>query len=177
MITWEYLAGFLDGDGYITHYATGHTVRYTVGFTQKATREVYMKQIFDFLVDENVSPKWVPRVSQTPSAPTPVAMIDIRVSEQRHIISLLEKLQAHLVFKKTLAIQCLCDLKDRRLKRGDDMLEQYPKAQRTGWSDIDIKTLQEMAQQGYQAKVIAAALRRTPISIWKKAHRLQIRLS
>ena len=46
MITWAYVAGFLDGDGWITGSKNKNcsTIRFAVGLTQKSTakKEMYL---------------------------------------------------------------------------------------------------------------------------------------
>ena len=84
MISWEYLAGFLDGDGWITSSKNKNcrTIRYTIGFTQKATCESQMKMICKFLNEREICASIRHRFSKTPSAPTPVEMVNVIISKQ-----------------------------------------------------------------------------------------------
>ena len=86
-VTWSYLAGFLDGDGWITESKTKNSKfkRITVGFTQKSELKTEMMVIKDYLTNNGINARAAYRDSITPSAPMPVNMINITISEQQEI--------------------------------------------------------------------------------------------
>jgi len=174
MISWAYLAGFLDGDGWITSSKNKNctTRRYLVGFTQKRTECRYMLEMHHFLQANGIRSTVLKRVSKTPLVPRRVRMIDIHVREQESIVRLLEQLTPHLLIKKEKAMGCIGYLKDRLDKRG--ALVGPVKQQETNvyWSQAQIQELLQLHAEGHGNRSIASKLNRSMDSVAHKLYRL-----
>lgn len=174
--SWAYVAGFLDGDGWITSSANKHarTRRYTVGFTQRATSAVFMEGLVQFLLDEGVACGTLRRIVTSPRIPEPVEMMDIRVSKQEDVALMVRRMLPHLVLKQALAMECLAYVDDRLAKRGAFLPATGRQVTRVYWRTAELSTLTDLHQQGYGSRAIAARLGRSENSVIHKLFRLRM---
>lgn len=172
MITWQYLAGFLDGDGWITgSKVKGCSTRsYTVGFTQSAAVKEF-REIYNFLKSNGLSVSWNERWVRSEKVPKPVLMANISLKEQESVVELLSKLIPHLLIKKKIAQEALSYYKQRLDKRGVG-LEVVSSKAKSSWKRREVSLLQRMKQEGYSTRAICNELGRTFDSVNRKWHQL-----
>lgn len=171
MINWAYIAGFLDGDGWITGSKNKNcsTIRFTVGFTQKSTAKKEMYLLFDYLKQHNIKANFSYRVSKG-SINKEVEMVNIYVREINSTIKLLENLIPYLLFKKDKAIYCVEYLKNKKHKKGKwiigDGTNRY-------WSKVEVWILKRKLKGGFHPSAIADMLGRSSQSVSQKLSRLR----
>lgn len=176
MISWPYLAGFLDGDGWITASKNKNcsTKRYTVAFTQSATTHEQMKAIREFIQMDGIRVGWVNRLSVTPSAPLPVPMINLMVKKQASVVQLLEHLLPHLLIKRGVAEEALTYTKTRLHQRGYGLIVPINN-QRRPWTEKEEAQLLKLWDEGnLRTRAIAFELNRTMHSVSQKLAKLRV---
>jgi len=169
MITWSYLAGFLDGDGWITssQNKNAKTRRFAVGYTQKYTQEIYMREIYKFLLDNEISSSWIYRISKTKRAPKPTKMINITIRDQESIVRILSEITPFLLIKKGKAIDCLSDIRNRWEKIGRGK-QRFESAKSRDWTKEEIDIMVSLKASGFNNPAIAIKLERTTHSVSQK---------
>lgn len=174
MITWEYLAGFLDGDGWITFSMNKNcsTRRYAIGFTQANREKRSMKRILNFLIQNGINAKMKPRVVEG-SIKKKTKMLNIIVREQVSMVRLLEKVAQHLLFKRKKALEGLKYLKDRIDKRGVGLEVHVQKTKRY-WKIEEDKNLLILHRRRYSSRAIAFRLSRSIDSVSHRLYRLGV---
>lgn len=172
MITWQYIAGFLDGDGWITMSARKPYPAPTIGFTQHSRTRVYMMEIAEFLQFNNVIASVRDRRVMG-SINKETIMINVMVREQRSVALLLENIIPYLLFKRDKAEECLKFVRDRIAKRG---IEGADCLQSTNhyWKPSEIEELLRLQSEGYSNRAIAKLLNRSTDSISHKLNRLKV---
>jgi hypothetical protein len=177
-VTWEYFAGFLDGDGWITGSRNRNcrTIKYTVGVTQLLSQKPAMMMLAQFLEAQGVAVQIVERISEG-ILKTKTPMIDIRICEQASLVFILQKIIPHLLMKRDKAEACLRDLQIRREHRAVDVECRAAQPTNVYWTQHDIDSLLALHDAGFGNRAIAARLERSVDSVSKKLHRLQIRRS
>jgi hypothetical protein len=172
-MTWAYLAGFLDGDGWITSSASGiRTRRYTIGLTQKETALPFMQDIAAFLDEHGVAYQWVRRSVVSPRVSTPVMMVDIRVSQQSSVVKLATQLLPHLRLKRAMAAECLDSVTRRLDQRGVGVLHHV--FQPAAWTYDEVCRLRDLHASGNGNRSIASKLGRSVDSVSHKLYRLRL---
>ncbi len=99
-------------------------------------------------------------------------MVNLTMHNQASVCVFLENVIPHLLIKRDKAIECLEYLKDRKDKRGDDVIAIQRQGNRA-WNDSEIVMMIGLFEQGYSNKVIGQRLNRTTISVGKKLYKLQ----
>ena len=170
MITWSYIAGFIDCDGWITcsKQKNCRTKKCVIGLTQSIKRENGMKQIYSFLNNNGIRVIWIIRKKNWKSD---IKMINIMVTHQKSLVIILNKVIPYLLFKREKAEDCLKYVLDRIKKHGYVDIKESPN-NRKKWNNNEIKTLIQMVNEGYSNPNIAITLGRTKNSIGKKLNHL-----
>lgn len=185
-ITWAYIAGFLDGDGWISHsewkgktknrYGNKNII-YNIGLTQLATCKKEMKMIYDFLCFHNINAFYIER-KQKGTIKGTADMINIQIKEHESVVKFLNKIKRFLLIKKIIAEQCLSYIKSKISKRRminrqkNSILEKQNAKKK--WSDKEIKILKAMLENNDSNITIAYVLGRSVDSVAKKINRLKI---
>lgn len=112
MISWEYLAGFTDGEGSISYGNHGNQVQLT--WSQSNVNIVALDAIVEFLEAHKISYSWDSRVNNTGCEYSRVS-----IGSQSAVRKCLEEMVAHLTLKQDRAIEALKFLnsKDRAASR------------------------------------------------------------
>lgn len=183
MITWSYIAGFLDADGWITcsNYKskTGKKTKniiYLAGITQLDKRAIFMNEIFEFIKNEGINCKWNRRKQgfNKNNIKSTGKMINITIKEHESLIKFLSNIKDYLLIKKEKATEALTYLNDKRKIK---ILEKNYKVQERKqkyWKQKEIEILLDLHSLGYSNKAIAVCLNRNWNSIAHKLHRLEI---
>jgi len=173
-VSWAYLAGFLDGDGWITSSKNRNskTRRFVIGFTQKSTHAVFMQKICAFLDAQDVRYTYKTRIVRSPRVPTSVEMVNIHIKEQVSVVKAVTELHPHLVLKKDKALACLTYTTDRLVLRGHFSDPPLVQDKRKYWTTREIETLHDMHTQGHGNRSIAGKLSRSADSVSHKLYRL-----
>lgn len=177
-VTWPYIAGFIDCDGWISHYQpqAGRT-RIVCGLTQSVERREGMEAIRVFLESNGIS---APFNVRKKSWKSDIRMITIAVSARSSVITLLENILPYLVLKRDLgheALQLARRLERTRLckKPREDEIESTPTRSRRIWTTEEIELLKTYTAAGYNVPAIAAKLKRTAYAVAAQRHRLGIK--
>lgn len=172
-INWAYIAGFLDGDGWITFSKNKHcdTYYYVVGFTQIATRIDFMREIYKFLQENKVNATFIERDSKNNIDPKGYTkMINIHIKEIRSLIFVLKNILPFILLKRDKAENCLKYLLEKESKRCYGV--QKPSGYKS-WTKSEIKRLITMHNNGFNHNVIAKSLYRSTNSISQKFDKLK----
>lgn len=174
MITWAYIAGFLDGDGWITvsDNKNATTQRWTIGFTQSYKKHEFMQILFEFLINNGIKCDIRERIVMG-SIHKETKMINIMITTQEAVSLLSKKLIPFLVMKKTLAIQALAYTKNRLKKRGFGLKNKFQNTNRYWKNEEDIK-LNKLNKDGFFNLAIANELNRSVDSVAHRLYRLRI---
>lgn len=175
MITWPYLAGFVDCDGWITSSKNKNcsTRRYLIGLTQSAKFEKEMRMIHDFLSVNGIKSGFVRRsISPSSNLKGNYPMVNIHIKAQLSVISFLEETMAFMLIKKDKATECYNYTLDRIIKtRGNPVKSQVKKKY---WSKNETQRLMRLHVEGYSNNVIAEKLERSSNSVGHKLYRLGV---
>jgi hypothetical protein len=168
-ITWAYIAGFLDGDGWIciTKDKDLKIKNCMIGFTQKSTEEKYMKKIFDFLQQNGINSIFFKRIVINKLVPKKVEMINIYVKKQESVVKLLENILPFILIKKEKANEAYLHASKRLKLRGHGSILPTNCAKRF-WKKEEIEMLKSMKAEGYNRTAIAVKLNRSIDSITRK---------
>lgn len=172
MITWQYLAGFLDGDGWITISLRRRYPAPTIGFTQHSRERARMIEIAEFLQSNDVMSSVRDRRVMG-SIKKETIMTNVMIREQRSVALLLENTIPYLLFKKDKASECLKFLKDKIAKRGIEGTD-CPRFTNHYWTPFEIEELLRLQHEGYSNRAIAQLLERSYDSIGHKLYRLKV---
>lgn len=118
-MNWAYIAGFLDGDGWITFSKNKNCKTYTcvVGFTQVATRVDFMRDLYTFLKNNDINGTFIERDSKNNIDPKGYTkMVNIHIKEIKSVILILENMLPFLMIKKEKAKDAIKYLKTKQLK-------------------------------------------------------------
>jgi predicted transglutaminase-like cysteine proteinase len=167
MLNWAYLAGFLDGDGWITisRGKNGKISKYIAAICQSIKEKEKMLKIFNFIQNNNIHCTFIERNNQS--------MINITISEQRSIVKFLKNIIPFLLIKKNKAIKAINYTKNKLIKRGIKYL--YQKRKKKYWRMREIKKLIKLLKLGYSNNAIALILKRNTDSIGHKLYRLNLK--
>ena len=173
-MTWEYIAGFLDGDGWITISKDKNrsTKRYVVGFTQSARQEIFMLYLQSFLIENGIKAPMINR-SVSNNIAENAEMLNIHVKEQKSVVTLLELINPHLFMKKELGEEALLYTKDRLEKRGYG-LKNIKQKKKMYWKEEEDNQLKILQEEGFSNIVIANKLKRSVNSVGSRLSRLGI---
>lgn len=171
-INWGYIAGFLDGDGWITSSKNknARTKRYLIGFTQSKERYKYMNIILKFIKSHGIKATLIERVSNS-QIKTDVPMLNIQIKEQESVVKFMNNVKPFLLIKEDKGKECLEYTKLRLIKRGK-FLSNYKQKKRKYWNKKEIKNLIKLQKEGYSNKTIGNTLKRSSDSIGNKLHRM-----
>lgn len=176
-ITWPYIAGFIDCDGWISHYKSQGRTRIGCGLTQSVERREGMEAIRDFLESQGVS---TPFNVRDKSWKSDIKMINIIVSARASVIILLENVVPYLVLKRDIAQEALevarwleRDRLHRRPRQNE--IEVQATRSRLPWTDAEIERLKFYTAAGYNVAATAAMLKRTSYAVAAQRHRLGIK--
>jgi hypothetical protein len=173
-ITWGWVAGFFDGDGWVTYAYNRNcsTKRYAAGFTQRATGKWMMTRLSRFLVSKGIRTKVIERDVKVPQLPVKVQMLDVRIREQRSLEIFFESVLPFLILKRRYAIDCLKYVSDRLEKRGLNVVPIEAQVTNIYWTKNDVSMLLKLHKQGYANRVIAAKLNRSVNSVTQRLRRM-----
>lgn len=171
MISWPYIAGFLDGDGWVTRSKNKNcnTYRYTIGLTQKSDQYKSMKSIFMFLKMHGINGNMFKRDSHG-SIKGITEMINIYITNQSSLIRLANFLIPHLLIKKDKMVRCEKDLSERRTARGLGTANLSKAGKK--WSRAEERILLKMRKDKYSFLAISDRLNRKINTLYKKYFRL-----
>ena len=192
MITWGYVAGCVDCDGWITFsfYNTKFLKSertYTIGITQHIKHEKGMKKISSFLKKHGINHSLIHRrvpwkytnksegvVYDNKMKTGQVHMVDIRVRERKSSILLLSKIKNYMAFKKKLAEEAILHISDRerRWRKSKDLEKTFRK--KRYWEEDETARLKKLVEEGYNNVAIALLLNRSRDSVSHKIYRLRI---
>jgi len=177
-ITWPYIAGFIDCDGWITHYQpqAGRT-RIMCGLTQSVERSEGMEAIRAFLESNDIS---APLNVRKKNWKSDIRMINITVGARSSVIILLEKVLPYLVLKRDRgqeALELALRLERERLRKRprEEEIETVPTRSRKIWTVEEIEVLKAYTAAGYNLSATAAKLKRTPDAVSGQRYRLGIK--
>ncbi len=174
MITWAYIAGFLDGDGWITvsQNKNATTQRWTIGFTQSYKKHEFMQTLFEFLMNNGINCDIKERIVMG-SIHKETRMINIMIRTQEAVFLLSKKLIPFLVMKKTLAIHAMTYTKNRMKKRGFGLTNKKQK-KRIYWKESDDNKLKNLINNGFSNLAIANELNRSIDSVGHRLYRIKL---
>ena len=172
MVTWSYIAGFIDCDGWVTK----SNERYGIGLTQVDKFEEEMKLISSFLIKNKINHVIKKRISNSMirGKKSKTNMINIFIGEQQSLKNLCIKIKPYSLIKKDKVQKCLDFCSERLNKRGITYDFKSNK-KRNYWSSNEIKILKELHSKGYSNKAIAIELNRNKDSVSHKLYRLSIK--
>ena len=109
-VTWEYLAGFFDGEGCI-HYQHREYGKYVlVNVTQGTVNEAkshVLRKIFVFLRSHGIPVRWNPYTNMNPYTKNYSGGIKVVATNAPSVIAWLEGMLPHLIVKRDLAIEAV----------------------------------------------------------------------
>lgn len=167
-MNWAYLAGFLDGDGWITVSKNKNckTTSTTIGFTQLYTRKKCMIKIYKFLIKNKIKCNIYDRKAPSNIHSNGFAnMTNIHIREISSQIKFLSETIPFLVIKIDKAKKCYKYLTNKEEKRSATV---QPPAGYKKWNKKEIKTLIQMKNNNFTYNNIAKKLNRSSRSIISK---------
>jgi len=169
-ITWPYIAGFVDCDGWVTF-----STKYLIGLTQSSNYIKEMEAISNFLNDNNISNSLTIRdsVSMIRGIKSKKKMVNVMVFKQSSLILLCEKILPYSLIKKDKIINCLDWCEKRKFDRCLDIKNIDKQPTNIYWKDDEIVKLIEMVELKYAYKRIAYELNRSVDSISSKISKLK----
>lgn len=173
MITWGYIAGFLDGDGWITKYRSSKN-RYTciAGITQNENCKYFMEQIYNFLIQNGINARF--NIRKKHNWKSSLKMINITIKEQKSLAYFLRKISPFLLIKKEKCIDTLSYV-DSRLKTRS--LKKLPSTKNKKlWKDKDLTELLDLVKSGKTNIEISHFLKRGTQSVASKVSKLKLRI-
>lgn len=174
---WAYVAGFLDGDGWVTSSANKNcqTRKYTIGFTQHSREEKVMRKIRRFMRYYGIRVSWITRVvGPRCKIKSDAPMINLHIKEQESVIRFLKHTLPYINIKKDIATECYVYTKHRMTKMGRG-LQAYKQEKNKLWSEDEVSKLLSLHKKGYNNKAIGIKMFRSPDSISHKLYKLKIR--
>lgn len=172
MITWGYIAGFIDGDGWIsssiTNERTGN-IRYQVGLTQSVRREPRMFDIADFLRSRGIACSFIKRRKNWKSK---LGMINVVINRKSSVVELLTKIRPYLLLKKELANDALIYLKEKARRRA---VLPCRSLNAKKWTLRDLLNLRDYVSSDWTNAMISNKMGRGTNSIALKISRLNLR--
>lgn len=178
MITWPYIAGFIDCDGCITktkvHGRKKHGLqwRYTIVLVQSGNFYEEMQAICKFLQDNCIKNSFVNRPFAKSTLGT-THMINIVVGSQQSMYNLLEKILPYLLFKKQKAIDAKQYLEAHLQKRVPLKEAKKFTTRKNKWQFEEVQQLKKMYTQNHSYVSISNALKKNIPSIAQKLKRLR----
>ena len=163
-VTWPYIAGFIDCDGWITWSQPKQgRIRVSCGITQSVTRLDGMKVIQKYLEDQGVRS---PLMIREKSWKSEIKMVNVLVSARTSVIKLLENVLPYIILKHSLAHQALeiaRRVEEERLRKRPRRNEIQVTAAKSKmpWTEEDVALLKAYTAAGYNAAAIAAKLQRS----------------
>ena len=173
MINWPYLAGFLDGDGWISKSQNRNckTKAINIGFTQLCIRRHYMEEIRSFLLKNNVQCHIYNRKAPSNIHKEGFAMMtNVYIKGIPSVIKFLSETIPFLLIKKQKAKECYKYLLDKEDKRAVPI--QLPNGYKE-WDKKEIKMLLYMKRKNFTYNSIAKRLNRSSTSVIKKYFKLK----
>jgi len=166
MITWGYIAGFLDGDGWITVSKNKHasTKRYVIGLTQSKHELIAMRKIFRFIKRHGIRATFLERGTFKSTTP----MLNIHVKHQKSVVKFIKFVMPFLLIKINKARECLSYTESRLKQRGVGLLD-LKNRKKKYWKESEIKLLLKLQSQYNSNKTIGNILGRSSNSV---AHKL-----
>ena len=152
MMTWDYLAGFTDGEGWIG--IVGRGPRATWGQNHRETLDL----IQSFLGDRGISSHINTIAAKPPRRPNPIHMLAI--TRRVDLLRLLRRLSPKLIQKKTQAAATVAWIKA------------HPSRRNVG--PIDLEKLRALALAGYTQASIGTKLRCSAQRVAKEARKTGI---
>jgi hypothetical protein len=174
MITWAYIAGFLDGDGWVTSSITCKTtgnLRYVAGVTQSISCEKYMQDIRTFLIERGISVQYVIRKKNWKSS---LRMVDIRIGSKKGLLMFLPKIIPYLLIKKELAKEALRYIRAKQKRRA--VIPCKDGTYRM-WANKEVLDLKRYVSLGWSNAMISKKMRRGLSSITQKISKTKLRNS
>lgn len=174
-VTWPYIAGFIDCDGWITWHKPKHSrIRVTCGLTQSVTRMDGMKAIQRYLENQGVS---APLMIRNKSWKSDIKMVNIRISARASVIKLLENILPYIILKRDLAYEALeitRRLEEERLRKRPrrDEIEVITAKSKMPWTEEEVELLRTYTADGYNLAAIAAKLQRSCGAVGNQRSRL-----
>lgn len=112
---WPYIAGFIDGDGYISVHKNRGTG--TVGMCQAAKNRMVLDAIHEFLASQNILCKVAYSTSTFNELSKPCPMLSLNIRNHISVCAVLTNIIPHLVLKQAKAQQLLADVETKLTKK------------------------------------------------------------
>jgi hypothetical protein len=171
MITWGYIAGFLDGDGWITKTLSKRgRPTYLAGLTQNETCKQFMVEIHKFLVYNKINAKILLRNKY--NCKSKLKMVNITVKEQKSLVKFLTKIKPFLLIKKDVCNEALQYLKDRICVR---KLTAKCSVDKRKWTTSEYEILKKLVEKNCSNIEISHELNRGTQAVANKISRLELR--
>jgi len=172
-ITWAYIAGFIDCDGWVTF-----SKKYVIGLTQSNLFKWEMNLISDYLTKNGISNSLTERSSESMirGNKSTTKMLNITVSAQQSLVLLCREILPFSLIKKEKINNCLMWCENRLQQRGYDIYVIKKQEKRRYWSNSEINKLHEQQSLNYSYKRIANELNRSVNSVTHKIKRNKYKL-
>ena len=173
MISWEYLAGFIDADGCIT---SCNKKSYCVTMIQTISEKKNMMLMRDFLENNGIKTFNCERENNNHMFVKNYDCkntITIGVKHQKSLLFFLNKIKHHLLLKRDKADEAILWLEKRIEIR--EKQKMAPKKQITNkyWSKEEINKMIELLDNGYSNLSVAGILGRSANSVNTKLQRMK----
>lgn len=174
MITWGYIAGCIDCDGWVSN--TEKTKQ--IGITQSEKYENEMYKISEFLNINRINHIFTKRVPHRTTVHWNYQMLNIVVKNQQTIVDLCNIIEDYILFKKDLIIKLRDDLikiiNNRNYMKSKFLEVCIKQDKRKYWKDEEISKLNELLNRGIDPILIAEELNRSYSSVKHKISRLDM---
>ena len=163
IITWGYIAGFIDCDGWISCSKKNEKKYYIIGFIQNIKRIEYMREIYRFLKEHRINVFHITRSNKN-STFKGGTVIQLHIKERDSVVRLIVNILPFLLIKKEKALECL-----KYVIKPD---ETYGTSRY--WKRKEIHTLKRLYKQKIELNEIAKQMNRTINSIKYQLSKLGI---
>jgi len=160
-MTWEYIAGFFDGEGCVNVYPNGNTQRVAVTLTQ-GNPEV-LEVIQEFLEDMGIPSA----IYAKSSSRSQWFVLSITAREQVKLV--LENLTPYLIVKQPAAIKTLEWMKANPKRQGG--------LNRLQWTKRQVKRMVELWEGGMTQERIALKFKTTQSQVSREIRRYQLQIA
>jgi len=177
MINWAYIAGFIDGDGWITTYKNKYSkpIVGVIGICQKSDKYKKMLNIVNFFDKESIKYCLI-KINQKPTklVSIPIEMIRIIIKERKSILKVCQKLIPFINIKKTQLIKLKNITQNRLIERKNN----YNKinliliqSKKKYWTNKEDNIIKNLIKQGRSNIFIAKKLNRSINSVSHRIYR------
>lgn len=109
-MTWEYVAGFFDGEGFLRHRDTQGRLKLEIVIVQLTDNAIVLEMISDFLTEEGVANRLWSRVGR----PNAKSVTYLSVSGSQNVYAFLEGVVDHSIVKVDKIVEVMGDIDMKR---------------------------------------------------------------